>query len=154
MRPPSSSHWTCCLELRQFPARIKHFRHGERNLHPSQDSLESKTASALRLAIPHTLNYPPKEEHYRVPRRHGVVKTAKNIDGMHRSEAAPTRLVGPRPFVYDSPSTDQPLRYSRRRKRLASGRSNCIFLAFHFSVVWGKRDAMPPSRMASVSGPE
>ena len=51
-----------------------------------------------------------------------------------------------------NPLTDQPRRYSRRTNWFASLRLNFIFRLFQSSVVWGKREAMPPSRMASVSG--
>ena len=77
--------------------------------------------------------------HFQVPHLQRLVLTGG------RRPPAPT---------YDSPFTDQPLRYWRRRKWLASERLNFIFFAFHFSEVWGKREAIPPSRMASVSGPE
>src|SRR5512133_508261 len=52
----------------------------------------------------------------------------------------------------ERPFKPQPGRYSRRMKALASAWLNCRNAEFHRSVVFGKREATPPSNTASVSG--
>src|SRR5271157_2913447 len=59
----------------------------------------------------------------------------------------------PSPTTHASSFIRQAERYSRRTKALASLRSKVWLAVSHLRVVWGKREATPPSNTASVSRP-